>query len=165
MGIVAVGNDLLGVDVHIVAAFQIELQRHLRGKVEIGVERTRTVTRLHGLRRREFIDVVRTFTRPVQAFLDTVAFIPDLWEGQVDFRHDPRNIKPAGIADAAFVLGIKPWADERKAVVHAVVFAVVLAVVHVVVHVVASPERFCKDAKAKERGQESRGKVHFVGCD
>lgn len=117
MGVVAAGNDLFAEDVHVIGAFQIHLERHLRGKIEIGVEGAGAVTRPHRLRRRELVDIVGTGAHPVQAFLDTIAFGANLRESQVDFSHNPSNIEPAGISNAAVILGLKPRADDRKAII------------------------------------------------
>lgn len=146
MGVVAVGVNLSSIDIGVVAAREIHLQCHLPGKIEIGVERARTVAGLNGLGRGEFVDVVGTGPEPVQALLDAIAFSPDLREGQVDFSYDSRDIKPAGIADTAAILGLKTWAEKRKPLAR----------------VLSSLESVCKGAEGEETGKERRGEVHFV---
>lgn len=114
MGVIAESSNLLSVNVDVVRACQVKLQRHTSGKIEIGVKRACTMTRSHRLGRGEFPDIVRTGASSVQAFLDTVAFGPNLREGQVNFSHDSCDVEPAGIADTASILGVEASADARK---------------------------------------------------
>lgn len=100
----------------------------------------------HRLARGEFVDVVGTCTRPVQAFLDAVAFSPDSREGQINLSNDSSDIEPTGVAYAAAILGLKPWADKRLAMTRRVVIT----------------ERDCVDAESKEIDEEKISGVHFV---
>lgn len=147
MWVVTLGDDRTSVDIRVVAAVQVELQCDVCGQVEIGVERASTVTGLHRLGRGEFPDVVGTGSWPVQTCLNTVTLRLDLWPGQVDFRHDASDIPPAGVPDAAFVLGLESGADDRKALGR----------------LTAGPKRLCKGAEGKEGGEQRRGEVHLVG--
>lgn len=106
MRVIAVGDNLSRINVDVIRACQVKLQRHTGGKIEIGVQCACTMTRSDRLRRGEFPDVVRTGASLVQAFLDTVAFRPNLREGQVDFSHDSCDVEPAGVADTASVLSV-----------------------------------------------------------
>lgn len=144
MGVVAVCDNFRGVDMHVVLACQIELQSHLRWKVEIGVKRARAVAGFHRLGRGEFIDVVGTCSTPVQTFLNTVAFGPDSREGQINLSNDSSDIEPAGVAYAAAILGLKPRADKRLDMTR---------------HVLST--RFCVGAESKEVDKEKTRGVHF----
>lgn len=148
MWVVASGGNRCSIDVGVVAACQVKLQRHLRGKVEIGVECACTVARSHRLGSGEFPDVVRTGALSVQAFLDTVAFCSNLREHQVDFSHDSCDIKPAGVADTASLLGVvQPWAYGRKS--RASLAAIVSS-------------GTCNSTKGKKGRKERTDEAHFV---
>jgi len=43
--------------------------------------------------------------------LDAVAFVFDLWEGQVDFGDDTGYVEAADVANAALILGLEVGAD------------------------------------------------------
>ena len=80
MGIVPIGHDFLGVDIHVVTAVQIELQSYCRWEIKIRIQRASTVTRLNGLRGAKLPDIIGACCWAFETFLNTVAFIPDLWK-------------------------------------------------------------------------------------
>lgn len=156
MGVVAVLYDFGSVDMHIVLALQIHLKSHLRWKVKIRVKRARAMARLHGRGRGEFVDVIGTGARPVQAFLDTVAFSSDLGKGQIDLSNDTGDIEPAGVAYAAVILGVEPWADERKALARRVMLMMIMIMIMMI-----TPGG-CEGAEGKEVDKDRNSGDHFV---
>lgn len=112
--VVAVGLDLGGVDVDVLAAVEVELERDVGGQVELRVEGAGAVARLDGLRGRELVHVASAGAWAVQALLDAVALVLDLGEGQVDFSDDAGDVEAARVSDAAVVLSSKTRADPLE---------------------------------------------------
>lgn len=65
----------------------------MRGEVELAVEGAGAVAGLHASGGRELIDPGGTGAGAVEAGLDTVAFIINLWEGQIDFGDDTGDVE------------------------------------------------------------------------
>jgi hypothetical protein len=76
--IVAVGQDLGGVDVLVVGAVEIELEHDAGRQVELRVEGAGAVAGLDGRGREELVDVAGAGGGSVEALLDAVAFRLDL---------------------------------------------------------------------------------------
>jgi hypothetical protein len=95
--VVAVGHDLLGVDVHVVAVGEVELESHGRGEVELRVQGAGAVAGHDGRGRGELVDVGGAGAGAVEALLDAVALVLDLGEGEVDFGDDASDVEAFGI--------------------------------------------------------------------
>lgn len=93
MRVVSVGDNFRRVDIGVVGAVEIELEGHSSREVELRVQRAGAVTGLNGRRSAELPDIRGTGEWAVKAFLDAVAFILDLWEGEVHFGHHTRHVK------------------------------------------------------------------------
>lgn len=97
MRIVARPHDLLGEDVLVQWAREVEVNRYVSRKIEIAVKRTGSVATLDSCRCRKFVNIVRADTGPVETFLDAVAFSLDFGELKVDFCHNPSDIEAASV--------------------------------------------------------------------
>ena len=118
---VPVSDDLRGVDVGVVRAIKVVLHRDIGRQVELAVERAGAMPARDGGRCRELVHVRGAGTGAAKAGLDAVAGGADLWEGQVDFGHDARDIETPDVADAAVVAGGKVGTDGREAVLGVVI--------------------------------------------
>jgi len=99
--VVAIGQDLLSVDIDVVTAVEIKLQSHAGRQVELRVQRAGTMARLDGGRSAELVDVAGAGRGSSQATLDAIAFILDGRKGKVDLSDDASDIEALGISDAA----------------------------------------------------------------
>lgn len=113
--IIAISQNGRRIDIHIVGAVEIEFRCHTRWQIEVGIQRASTVSALDRVRGREFVHVVGAAGGPVQAFLDAVAFVLHLGEGEVDFCHDACDVETARVwLMGQFSVGrCSDWSGER----------------------------------------------------
>jgi hypothetical protein len=131
MWIVAVRDDFLGVNVHVLITVEVEFDGNIGRKVEVRVQGASTMTRFDGCSSREFVNIVCTCRRAVQTFLDAVALGLDLGKREINFGDDPGYVEAARIwkpisdscstsptepptSNASMVLGLEPRANGLK---------------------------------------------------
>jgi hypothetical protein len=95
--IVAELHYLGRIDVDIIAAGKVELNGNIGWKVELRIQSAGSVAGLDRCRGGELVDVRRTGGRAVETLLDTVAFVFDQGEGEVNFGDHASHIEAAGV--------------------------------------------------------------------
>jgi len=84
------------------ALIQVVEDCDVRREIEIRVQSTTPMIARIG---REFPHVVRTVVCTIEAFLDAVAFVLDMWELEYDFCGHACDVEAGDIADTAIVFG------------------------------------------------------------
>lgn len=98
--VIAQVPDLLGVDVLVELAVEVDLDGDAGGQVELRVERAGAVAGSDGRGRRELVHPRRAGAGPVEALLDAVAGALDLGEGQVDLGDDAGHVEAGDVWEA-----------------------------------------------------------------
>jgi len=97
---------------------------------------------------RKLVDVIVASHGTVETGLDTVAFVLDLRECEIDFCDDTGDVEAFDVADTAVVAGLETRADFLETVV------------------VAGLEGGCRGSCGEDgKKSEEEGKLHFEDCD
>jgi hypothetical protein len=104
-------------NIGIIRASGIVFNSDIGRQVEVGIKSASAMTAFDRCDGGELVDVVVAGSRTIETGLDTVAFVPDLRECEIDFGDDTGDVEAFDVADAAAVAGLETRADFRETVV------------------------------------------------
>jgi hypothetical protein len=90
-------SDLLSIDVLVLVAVEVNLDRDSRREIELAVEGAGAVAGFHGGRGAELVDPGSAGGGAVKAGLDAVALVSDMREGEIDFGDDAGDVEASDI--------------------------------------------------------------------
>jgi hypothetical protein len=122
-------------NIGIVRASGIVFNSDIRRQVEVGIKSASAMTAFDRGDGGELVDVIVAGSRTIETGLDTVAFVLDLRECEIDFRDNTGDVEAFDVADAAAVAGFETRTDFRETVV------------------VAGLERGCRRSSDKDRSK------------